>query len=271
MKIAMRDRVYRIIFKTDTASGKLFDVILLVAIFVSVVVVMLDSVDSLRASYMGAFLALEWFFTIIFTLEYFLRIYCVRDFRKYVFSFYGIIDLLAILPSYLNVIFSGAHYLMVIRILRLLRVFRVFKLIRYLDEMSLLLLALRASRAKITVFLGAVLTIVVVIGASMYVIEGSENGFTDIPTGVYWAIVTLTTVGYGDLVPHTPMGKFIASFIMIMGYGVIAVPTGIVSVELQEATRRHRESKKCAECGLEGHEVDAFFCKRCGHELIRGK
>lgn len=263
----MREQIFRIIFKTDTPAAKFFDVCLLWAIFLSVAVVMLDSVESIHMRHLDLLIALEWIFTILFTIEYAIRVFCVRNRAAYVFSFFGIIDLLAILPSYLDLLFSGAHYLMVIRILRLLRVFRVLKLVRYLDEMSLLILALKASRAKITVFLGTVLTVVVVIGAAMYVIEGAENGFTDIPTGVYWAIVTLTTVGYGDLAPQTPFGKFIASFIMIMGYGIIAVPTGIVSVELQEATRRRREGKRCEECGLEGHEIDAFFCKRCGHQL----
>lgn len=267
MKETIREKLYRIIFKTDTPAAKAFDVWLLWAIGLSVIVVMLDSVESIHSQFPVLLYRVEWVFTLIFTLEYLVRLYCVRNRHKYALSFFGVIDLLAILPSYLNLVVDGAQYLMVIRILRLLRVFRVFKLVRYLDEMSLLILALRASRAKITVFLGAVITVVVVIGASMYVIEGADHGFNNIPTGVYWAIVTLTTVGYGDLAPQTPLGKFIASFIMIMGYGIIAVPTGIVSVELQEATRKRRDHKKCDECGLEGHEIDAFFCKRCGHGL----
>lgn len=263
----MRESIYRVIFKTDTPAGKTFDVWLLVVIALSVTTVMLDSVAGIHAEHKSLLLAVEWFFTAIFTLEYGLRLYCVTNRMSYALSFFGLIDLLAILPTYLNFLFEGAQFLVVIRILRLLRVFRVFKLVRHLDEMSLLIVALKASRRKITVFLGAVLTTVIVIGALMYVIEGDNSGFKDIPTGVYWAIVTITTVGYGDLTPQTPLGKFVASFIMVMGYGIIAVPTGIVSVELHEATRKRHKHTTCKECGCEDHDVDSFFCKRCGTKL----
>lgn len=263
----MREKIYRVIFKTDTPAGKAFDIWLLVMIMLSVATVMIDSVTEIHNAHTRLLMLVEWGFTILFTIEYALRIYCVEHRWKYTCSFFGVIDLLAILPTYMDLFIDGAQYLAVVRILRLLRVFRVFKLVRYLDEMSLLILALKASRWKITVFLGAVVTTVIVIGAGMYVIEGEQNGFKDIPTGVYWAIVTLTTVGYGDVTPQTSLGKFVASFIMIMGYGIIAVPTGIVSVELQEATRRRRKKRECKECGSEDHDTDAFFCKRCGTKI----
>ncbi len=263
----MRESIYRIIFKTDTPAGKTFDIWLLVAIAFSVIVVILDSVPEIHEEHKSLLLGIEWFFTALFTMEYVLRLYCVNYRMSYALSFFGLIDLLAILPTYINFFVEGAQFLVVVRILRLLRVFRVFKLVRHLDEMSLLIVALKASRRKITVFLGAVVTTVIVIGALMYVIEGEANGFKDIPTGVYWAIVTITTVGYGDLSPSTPLGKFVASFIMIMGYGIIAVPTGIVSVELQQATKKRNKQVRCNECGAEEHDVDAFHCKRCGTKL----
>lgn len=263
----MRDKIYQIIFKTDTPASKTFDIWLLIAIFCSVVVVLLDSVGTIHEAYSKQFLAIEWGFTILFSVEYLLRLYSVRNRLKYTCSFFGIIDLLAILPTYLMLFIDGAEVLSVVRVLRLIRVFRVFKLVRYLDEMSLLIIALRSSRRKIVVFLGTVITTVIVIGAMMYVIEGGKNGFTDIPTGIYWAIVTLTTVGYGDIHPVTPFGKFVAAVIMILGYGVIAVPTGIVSVELQEATRSKKARRKCHECGLTNHEMDALYCKRCGTKM----
>ena len=264
---SVRQRLYQVIFESDTRAGRIFDICLLVVIILSVVVVMLDSMIAVRSRFSVELAALEWGLTALFTCEYIARVYCAKDTGKYVFSFFGIIDFLSVLPSYLGLIFGGAHYLMVVRILRMLRIFRIFKLSRYLTEAEVLLKALKASRAKITVFLGTVLTLVVVIGALMYLIEGPANGFTSIPRAIYWSIVTLTTVGYGDIAPRTAVGQFIACIVMILGYGIIAVPTGIVSVELQAATKSMLLPKKCSDCGLNGHQEDAAYCRRCGQSF----
>jgi voltage-gated potassium channel len=261
-----RARVHEVIFGHDTAAGKAFDVLLIVAILASVGVVMLDSVAAL-APHHPAFLRAEWLFTLLFTAEYLLRLLCVRHPPAYALSFFGIVDLLAVLPSYLSLLVPGGHYLIVIRILRVLRVFRVLKLAQYVGEARTLGMALRASRYKITVFLFTVLTIVVVVGSLMFLIEGPPNGFTSIPRGVYWAIVTLTTVGYGDIAPATPVGQAVAALVMIMGYGIIAVPTGIVTVELAHQSRRKLSSLACPGCGTADHDVDARFCKTCGTVL----
>jgi len=253
--------------EADTPAGKAFDVALLVFILASVVAVMLESVVSVREDYGSALRAFEWVITILFTVEYGLRLYCVGRPLAYAFSFYGIVDLLAILPTYLSVVFTGAQSLLVIRALRLLRVFRVLKLVHFVGEATELRVALRASARKIVVFLGAVITLVLVVGAIMYLIEGEESGFTSIPQGMYWAVVTMTTVGYGDIAPQTVPGKLLASLIMILGYGIIAVPTGIVSVEMSAARGRAVSTQVCPRCASEGHEPGAKFCKNCGSPL----
>jgi voltage-gated potassium channel len=262
-----RTKIYEVIFEADTPSGKLFDVLLIVAILLSVTVVFLESIEVLKNDYGRIFYALEWGFTILFTIEYFLRIISVNKPLRYIFSFYGIIDFLSIAPTYLSLIIVGSQYLLAIRILRLLRVFRVFKLTHLLTQSNILVGALKASRAKIAVFLFAVLTSVVVIGAIIYVVEGPENGFTSIPVSMYWAIVTLTTVGYGDISPQTPLGQFIASIVMILGYAIIAVPTGIVSVEIASAAKKQVTTQVCPNCLAEGHDKDATHCKYCGSKL----
>ncbi len=262
-----KTRTYDIIFLHDTPAGKTFDVALIAAILISVAVVMLDSVESVAGSNRTAFRVAEWIFTILFSIEYVLRILTVRKASKYALSFFGIIDLLAVLPTYLSLLLPGGQYLIVIRILRVLRVFRVLKLAQYVGEARTLGAALRASRYKITVFLFAVLSIVIVVGSMMFLIEGPEAGFTSIPKGVYWAIVTLTTVGYGDIHPVTAIGQLLASLVMIMGYGIIAVPTGIVTVELAQQARQRNSLSTCPGCGRADHEEDAGFCRGCGTKL----
>ncbi len=262
-----RKKLYRIIFEADTPGGKAFDVALLWAIILSITVVFLESIKSLKNDFGEIFYILEWFFTILFTVEYVLRLACVNKSFRYARSFFGVVDLLAILPTYISLIIAGSQYLLVIRILRLLRVFRIFKLTHFITQADVLKKALLASRLKITVFLFAVLSLVVIIGAMMYVIEGPENGFTSIPTSIYWTIVTLTTVGYGDISPQTPTGQLLASIVMLTGYAIIAVPTGIVSVELAEATRSGNKKRICPNCENEGHDKDAVHCKFCGAKL----
>ncbi len=266
MRLTLKQRLYVIIFEADTPAGKAFDVALLWAILISIAAVMLESVPSMEERYGTVFRITEWILTVAFTIEYVVRIIASEKPRKYIFSFYGIIDFLAILPTYLSLVFVGTQYLLVIRALRLLRVFRILKLGRFVGEGEQLGRALRSSRHKIVVFLGAVLSIVVIMGTVMYLIEGGENGFTSIPRSVYWAIVTLTTVGYGDIAPQTVLGQAIASVIMIMGYAIIAVPTGIVTVELGKAQGKTKEII-CESCGKGGHAPDAIFCKHCGERL----
>jgi voltage-gated potassium channel len=266
--IGWRKTFFEVIFEADTPAGKFFDIILILAIVASVAVVMLDSVDSVHVSYGKLLYALEWFFTIIFTIEYILRLICVRKPLKYAFSFFGIVDLLAIAPSYVGLILAGPQYFIVIRVLRVLRIFRVLKFGECVTEANILQKALIASRKIIFVFIFAVLTLVVLIGSIIYLIEGRENGFTSIPKSVYWAIVTLTTVGYGDISPVTPQGQILASFVMIMGYSIIAVPTGIVTVELANASKQKEiTSQTCPECNRQGHDTDAKHCKYCGSKL----
>jgi len=259
--------LHEVIFEADTPSGKGFDVLLIVSILMSVAVVMLDSIGSLRAQFGRLFYAIEWLFTIIFTVEYGLRIACVGKPLRYAVSFYGIVDLLAIIPTYLSLFLPGSQYLLVIRILRILRIFRILKLVPYLGEARLLKKALQASSRKIAVFLFAVLTMVVIFGSLMYVIEGEKYGFTSIPRSIYWAIVTLTTVGYGDISPQTGFGQALASLVMILGYGIIAVPTGIVTVEMSQTFSRSASTQSCLECGVDGHDTDARHCKFCGASL----
>lgn len=270
-----RERVYEIIFEADTPAGKWFDIILLVFIIASVMVVMLETVPSLEDSHKRLFVALEWIFTIFFTIEYFVRIYTVHSPKKYITSFYGVVDLISILPTYISLFMVGTQSLMIIRALRLLRVFRIFKLGSFLIEGQIILKALKESKDKILVFLFFILVMVTIFGSAMYLIEhnysDSENGFTSIPRSIYWAIVTLTTVGYGDISPQTALGQFIASVIMIMGYAVIAVPTGIMSSELSKGRKRKASAKitsqVCSFCLKEGHDPDADYCKFCGGHL----
>ena len=264
-----RARLHEIIFEADTRAGRLFDLVLIWLILLSVATVILESVREIREQYGELLYALEWYFTVLFTVEYFLRLLSVRRPLRYATSFFGVVDLLAIIPTYLSILVPGSQYLLVIRILRLFRVFRLLKLSEYVTEADTLRRALRASQRKISVFLSAVMLLVVIIGALMYVIEGEAHGFTSIPTSVYWAIVTLTTVGYGDLSPRTPLGQMLASIVMIIGYGIIAVPTGIVSVELAHAVRDQQKvsPRSCPECGAEGHDPDAVCCKYCGATL----
>jgi voltage-gated potassium channel len=263
-----RLKLHEVVYESETTAGKAFDVALLICIGISILVVMLDSVSSLHNQFGEVFYALEWFFTIIFTIEYILRLICIRWPLKYVFSILGLIDLLAIIPSYLSIFLVGTQSLLVFRALRLLRIFRIFRLVHFISEMRFLSVALKNSVRKISIFILFVLTMVVILGSIIYLAEGRTNGFTSIPQSVYWAIVTITTVGYGDIAPVTPMGKFIASFIMLLGYGIIAVPTGIVTTEMALAVKERRQGNMaCPSCGREGHDEDANYCKYCSEKL----
>ncbi len=264
-----REKLRVVIFEADTPAGKIFDVGLLVAILLSVLAVLLDSVTAYRSQHGQSLDKAEWVFTLLFSAEYALRLICSPRPLHYARSFFGIVDLLAILPTYLSLLFPGAESMVVIRGLRLLRVFRVFKLGQFLGEASLLRSALASSRHKITVFLGTITIMVTIIGAAMYLIEGEENGFTSIPIAIYWAIVTMTTVGYGDMAPITVSGKVLASIVMIMGYSIIAVPTGIVTAEIIEGAAASRKitTRSCPSCLSEGHDRDATYCKDCGTSL----
>lgn len=265
---AWKQKLHEIIFESDTPSGKLFDVLLLILILISVVVVMLESVKSIAAAYSSQIYMLEWVFTMIFTVEYIARLVTVRRPRAYAFSFLGIVDLLAILPTFLSIFISGAQTLLVIRTIRLLRIFRILKLGHFIGEANLLTKALLASKAKIIVFLVTVLSLVVIFGTIMYLVETEESGFSSIPRSIYWCIVTLTTVGYGDIAPTTVLGQTIASLIMIMGYGIIAVPTGIVTAEITNLKREVPVSTQvCANCGKASHDISAKFCNQCGFHL----
>lgn len=264
---SLKQKLYEVIFEADTKTGKIFDLSLLIVILLSILFVMLESVPSIEREYHDFLKIAEWIITIIFSLEYVLRIWIVRHPARYIFSFYGIIDLLSVLPSYLALIFAGTQGLMVIRALRLLRVFRILKLNRYLKESAIIIKALRESRVKISVFLFGVLMLVIIIGTVMYLVEGAGNGFTSIPRGIYWAIVTLTTVGYGDISPVTSLGQFFASVVMIIGYAIIAVPTGIVTAELTKYSQKERSSLVCPECLTEDHEQGAKYCFVCGSKL----
>ncbi len=258
-----RKKLFHIIFGTDTKAGKTFDVVLLWLILGSVVVVMLESIPQLHFKYLNFFLIVEYLFTFIFTIEYFVRIWIAPRPSRYIFSFWGIIDLLSIIPTYLSLLVVGSQYLVVVRIFRLLRVFRILKLARFHKESKTLMDALRASNYRISVFLTAVLAIVTLLGTLMYVLEGGKDGFTSIPQSIYWAIVTVTTVGYGDLVPHTVMGQIVSSFAMILGYSIIAVPTGIVSVEIAKASKNARECKHCRS----NNDLSANYCNVCGKKF----
>ena len=261
-----RERWRRIVFESDTPAGRAFDVALIVAILGSVVVVTLDSLPTLSERAHRVLWALEWVFTLAFTAEYAARLWCAPDRSRYARSFFGVVDLLATLPTWLSVAFPQGRFLALVRVLRVLRVFRILKLTAYVSEASVLAQALRASRHKIVVFVFTVVTTVVVVGSLMFLVESPASGFTSIPAAMYWAIVTMTTVGYGDIAPETPLGRVLASVLMILGYGIIAVPTGIVTIELQRASRASR-ADVCGRCGGEGHDADAAYCKRCGERL----
>jgi voltage-gated potassium channel len=263
----LRAYLYRVIFEAETRAGKAFDIVLIASILFSVAIVMLDSVAAFRKAHSDLLTTLEWVFTILFTFEYLLRLVVIKRPGQYAFSFFGVVDVLAVLPTYVSLVLPGGHYLLAIRALRLLRIFRVLKLAKYLREANELLDALRASRRKIAVFMFTVLTIVVICGSFMYVIEGGENGFTSIPRSVYWAVVTLTTVGYGDISPHTEFGQTVAAIIMILGYGIIAIPTGIVTAELTNPGFARRSGQACTSCGNTHHPANAHFCHACGDQI----
>ncbi len=261
-------RLHDVIYESNTTAGKTFDIALLLLIIASIGVVMLDSVESYNQRYGHLFFILEITFTILFTIEYILRLVCIKKPLLYMISFLGIIDLLAIIPGYLSIFFVGAQSLLVLRALRLLRIFRIFKLTHFLSEMNFLGTAIRGSLKKITIFMLIVITLVIILGSVMYLVEKDQNSaFQSIPDSVYWAIVTITTVGYGDISPITPQGKLVASLIMLMGYGIIAVPTGIITTEMAMAARRKEKNETCPHCGKEGHDYDARFCKSCGGAL----
>ena len=263
-----RHRLHEVIFEADTFGGKAFDLTLIVCIALSIVVVMLDSIQALHEQYGSLLYVAEWVFTLLFTIEYALRLLCVGRPLRYAFSFYGIVDFLSIIPTYLSIFIPGTQYLLVIRSLRVLRIFRIFKLAQYVGEARQLTRALHSSRRKIMIFYFTVIHIVVIVGAMMYLIEGRENGFTSIPRSIYWAIVTITTVGYGDIAPQTNVGQAVAAFLMITGYAILAVPTGIVTAEwAMQNNQRIISTQSCPQCSSEGHDIDAKFCKDCGADM----
>ena len=262
-----RNKLNEIIFGTETVAGETFDLILLIAIILSVSAVLADSIIALPPQTQQFLWRTEWFFTFLFTLEYVARLYCSTSPTRYARSFYGIVDIISILPTYIVAIIGGTQYFLVVRLLRVLRLFRILKLFRYTGEANVLMRSLWNSRRKIQIFLFVVLVFATIFGAFMYIIEGPENGFTSMPQSIYWAIVTITTVGYGDIAPHTPLGKTLASLVMVLGYSIIAVPTGILTAELANELRIERSRKKCSHCGRVGHEVDALHCKYCGASI----
>ncbi|WP_438972931.1 ion transporter [Polaribacter sp.] len=263
-----KNKLHEIIYEADTTQGKLFDVILLVAILTSIILVMLESVQSIDTKYHNTLYFGEWIITILFSIEYLLRIIAIRKPRKYIFSFFGMVDFLSTIPFYLSLFFAGSQGLIALRALRLLRVFRILKLARYIGASNKLILALKASKAKIAVFLFFVLIVCIILGTVMYMIEGQENGFTNIPKSIYWAIVTLTTVGFGDIAPQTPLGQLISSIIMILGYSIIAIPTGIVSSEISKTSETlDTNTQSCPNCLKEKHAKNAIYCYHCGSTL----
>lgn len=266
---SMRDKLREIIFGTDTKAGRYFDISLMACIIISVSLVFLDTMAGIHAQYGEIIRIFEWIFTVIFTIEYALRLYCSTHPVSYARSFYGVVDLLSVLPSYLALFFPGANFTLVIRILRLFRIFRVLKLLRYLSEGNVLLRAMLQSGRKVFIFFFSVSLIVMVLSAIMYVVEGPENGFTSIPKSIYWTIVTITTVGYGDITPGTTLGQAIAAFTMLLGYSIIAIPTGILTVEISQEMGRNKDLRRCSNCLKKGHENDAEYCDHCGSELQR--
>jgi voltage-gated potassium channel len=265
----LRARLHTIIHEADTPSGKAFDLILLALILISVMAVILESVVSIQVKYGNALTIIEWIITIFFTIEYIGRLLSVRKPLKYALSFYGIIDLLATLPGYIDLLFPGWHFLLALRAIRLLRIFRILKLAHFVGAGNLLVVALRKSRAKIAVFVFTVIVLCIILGTIMYMVEGPENGFTNIPVAIYWTIVTLTTVGFGDITPVTPLGQFISSVVMILGYGIIAVPTGIVTSEIVSKRKPDSNTQACPDCGTNNHTDDANFCYHCGANLFK--
>ncbi|MBK8970181.1 MAG: ion transporter [Hahellaceae bacterium] len=263
----LKQRLFTIIFYADTPAGKAFDVALIVCILGSVLVVMFDSVKAINQAYDPWLSGFEWFFTILFSLEYLTRIYCSPEPRKYIFSFYGIVDLLSIIPTYLSLFVLNVDYLMVIRLFRVMRLFRILRLSKFVSQANLLVYAVRQSRHKITVFMFSVVVLVTIFGSIMYMIEGPHNGYTSIPRSIYWAIVTMTTVGYGDISPKTDLGQAVAALVMMMGYGILAVPTGIFTAELANAMRNNQVERPCSHCGKKQHEESARYCNACGHSL----
>lgn len=261
-----KEKLHEVIYGTDTPAGKLFDIILLVVILVSILLVMLESIESFDTKYHNFIDTSEWIITFLFTIEYFARVICIKKPSKYIFSFYGIVDLLSTIPKYLSLFLVGSHSLVALRALRLLRIFRILKVSRYVGESNQLIKSLNASKAKIGVFLYFVIIICIILGSVMYFIEGAENGFTSIPRSIYWSIVTLTTVGYGDIAPQTAIGQLIASVTVIIGYAIIAIPTGIVSSEMARK-QVLSDNKKCTKCSVIGHKDDAEFCYNCGTKL----
>ncbi|MGR8999192.1 MAG: ion transporter [Gammaproteobacteria bacterium] len=269
---AIRHTLYQVIYQSHTSAGKGFDIALMIVILASVLIIVLDSVAEISQQYGELLLTAEWIFTTLFTIEYILRIFCIHRPLKYIASFYGLIDLVSIVPSYISLFIPGSHYLQVIRIMRVLRVFRVLKLVRFINQSNMLLNALLASRLKITIFLFTISTLLVVFGSAMYLIEGPEHGFTNIPVSIYWAVVTLTTVGFGDITPQTILGRAISAVVMVIGYAIIAVPTGIFTAELSREMKKQNNSldqRICLKCRKLGHETDANYCCVCGTELPR--
>jgi len=267
-KLNWREKLHEVIYEADTQEGKLFDVILLIAILASILLVMLESIKSFDEKYHDFLNISEWIITILFSIEYILRVISIKKPLKYIFSFYGIIDLVATIPKYLSFVLVGSHSLVALRALRLLRVFRILKLARYIGASNKLLVALRASRAKVAVFLFFIVIVCIILGTIMYMVEGEENGFTNIPKSIYWAIVTLTTVGFGDIAPQTPFGQLIASIIMILGYGIIAIPTGIVTSEMTKNNlKTDTNTQSCPNCLKENHKENAVFCYDCGSKI----
>lgn len=264
---SLKHHLYVIIFGTHTTAGRAFDISLIIAIIASLIVLVLDSIPALNAKWANVFMYLEYSFTALFTIEYLLRLYCSPKPTAYARSFYGVIDLLAILPTYLALFFPAASYISVIRMLRVMRIFRILKLVRYLQDSNILLRSLLMAKRKIFIFFSTVGILVIILGSIIYVIEGPKHGFTSIPQSIYWAIVTITTVGYGDLVPKTPIGQAIASITMLLGYSILAVPTGIITAELNQEMNAHRSLVRCPNCSRSGHDSDAHFCKHCGGEL----
>jgi len=260
----IRKKIKSIIFGTDTWAGKLFDEVLIVTITLSIATVFLDSVSEYHKNYGTYFYIAEWLFTILFTLEYLLRMFCIRRPMSYVFSLFGIIDLLSILPTYLSLFLPGTQVLSVIRILRVLRIFRILKLVKYMGEAKFLIGALISSKRKIFIFFFVVANIVIILGSIMYLIEGEKSGYTSIPISIYWAIVTLTTVGYGDIAPITPFGQAVSALIMLIGYSMLAVPTGIITSELSTAKKEERETTSCIVCEADGLDINSQFCFKCG-------
>ncbi len=259
--------LYRVIFGTDTPAGKGFDLFLIFTILLSVFALMAESVSGHSPSYYLVIRVLEWAFTILFTFEYVARIYCSPNPRHYITSFYGLIDLISILPSYLSLFFPGANYLLIVRVMRFLRIFRVLKLVRYLKEANTLIRSMYHARRKVLIFFLSVLVLATIFGSLMYVVEGPENGFSSIPKSIYWTIVTITTVGYGDITPQTVLGQFIAALAMLLGYSILAVPTGIFTAELAQEIQRERMSVLCPNCSTAGHDSEAKYCRSCGSDL----